>query len=307
MYSFKDYLDITPYKFELLGDEDVFFSEFCSIQNQEKYGLCFMDGKRVKKLSFVTEGVCNIFLLPISMKQLFKENDSVCMVFSESPKDFFCDAYNFYSSKEFTPKISKSAIIHNEVTMSENVIIGENVVIHSGCKIGEFTSIGDNSVLYSNSIIGSNCLIESNVSIGCPGFGYYKDNNGNLKNFPHIARVVLDDNITIGSNTTIARGGLTDTKIGKWSKVDNQVHIAHNVDIGQNVMIAAGATICGSVTISDDSWIGPNSLISDGIFVGQSSYISLGSTVVKDVKQGEKVTGYFAVPHRKFLRSLCKQ
>ena len=146
---------------------------------------------------------------------------------------------------------------------------------------------GENTLI----IQGKNFDFGENVSIGGSGFGFVKDENGTWLEIPHIGRVVIGDNVRIGSNCCIDRGTIDDTIIGDGTKIDNMVHIAHNCKIGRNVIICAGVTFCGSVTIEDDVWLAPGTLIKEGVTIGKGAKTGLGAVVIEDVKPGALVYG----------------
>ena len=141
-----------------------------------------------------------------------------------------------------------------------------------------------------NAEIGSRVIIGPNCCIGIAGQGYAETDDG-YYHFPHLGMVIIDDDVTIGANTVICRGALSNTVIGKGTKIGNQVNIGHNVTIGKNVMIIAGAVICGSVEIGDNAWIGPGAKILNKIKIGKGARVGIGAVVVKDVSDGKKVIG----------------
>ncbi|WP_159656073.1 UDP-3-O-(3-hydroxymyristoyl)glucosamine N-acyltransferase [Vibrio atypicus] len=305
MFNIFECLSLLNLKYKFHGNINTTFTNFCSATNQKTNGITFLDGKRVKDMTLVNEGVCSVYILPLSMVTNFS-NDVICAIFTEDPKITFCEIYDLCYKKKNRNYISKNSTIDDSSVVSPSSFIGNNVIIHEECVIEKGCQIGDNVVIYPNTKIGKNCVVESNTTIGSVGFGYYQSENGALKNFPHIGGVLIEDEVYIGSNVSIARGALSNTIIGRGSKIDNLVHISHNVKIGCNVMIVASAVICGSVVIGDDVWIGPNSIISDGVSIGNKAYISLGSTVIRDVQDSQKVTGYFATEHRNFIKLLKK-
>jgi UDP-3-O-[3-hydroxymyristoyl] glucosamine N-acyltransferase len=126
--------------------------------------------------------------------------------------------------------------------------------------------------------------------IGKEGFGFAKDGDRWLR-IPHIRKVIIGDDVEIGSNCCIDRGCLTDTVIGNGVKIDNLCHIAHGVVIGDNTIITAGTIIAGSVTIGKNVWIAPNSTIKNGVTIGDNAFIGMASNVLKDVPAGETWCG----------------
>ena len=202
--------------------------------------------------------------------------------------------------------------IYSFVKFCNNVLIGKNV------KIGKKSIIGSNTVIEQNVIIGKNCIIGSNVNIkntiigdnvviqdGCKigqkGFGFIPLPKKNFK-FPHIGKVIIEDEVEIASNCTIDRGSVDDTIIGKNTYLDNQVHIAHNVQIGSDCMIAGQVGFAGSTKVGNKVSIGGQAGISGHLKIGNNVKIGGGSGVVKDVDDDQTVMGYPAVPLKDFLK-----
>jgi UDP-3-O-[3-hydroxymyristoyl] glucosamine N-acyltransferase len=153
-------------------------------------------------------------------------------------------------------------------------------------------------IIYENVQVGENCLIKAGAVIGAPGFGAFTNSDGNLEHFPQIGGVTLGKEVEIGSLTTVASGTLSETHIEDYVKIDDHVHIAHNVKIGSNTVITAGVKIAGSVTIGANVWIGIGSLIRDGIQICDNTVIGMGSLVTKSIS----VPGiYFGTPARLFV------
>jgi len=139
--------------------------------------------------------------------------------------------------------------------------------------------------------IGENCIICDTVKLGNDGFGFEPDENGNLIYFPHFKGVKIGNNVRVGSYTCIDRGNLNDTIIGNGVKIDNLVHIAHNVKIGDNTLVVAGSVICGSVVIGNNSFIGAKSVIREHLNIGNNVTIGMGSVVTKNIPDGETWAG----------------
>lgn len=145
--------------------------------------------------------------------------------------------------------------------------------------------------------------------IGADGFGYQRNESGELEKFPHLGGVVIEDNVEIGSNTCIDRGTLGDTIIREGSKIDNLVHIAHNVIVGRHAIVIAHSMVGGSVRIGDYAWVSPSACLRDVISIGDRSTVGLGAVVVKDVPDGGTVMGTPARPaeeYKAYLKALEK-
>jgi len=147
--------------------------------------------------------------------------------------------------------------------------------------------------------IGQRVRIGAGARIGFDGFGYEKNEDGVWEHFPHRGGVKIGDDVDIGKNTCIDRGTLGDTVIGDGTKIDNLVHVAHNVKIGRNCMIIALTCIGGGVIIEDNSYVGIGSSIRDQVKIGEKAFVGMGAVVVKDVEENVTVVGN---PARKFER-----
>lgn len=192
---------------------------------------------------------------------------------------------NFFVDKP-KPQIHPTAILHPEVILGENVVIGPYCVIGK-CKIGNNSVLDANVVLYDNTTIGNNVYIHSGAIIGTDGLGCEREADGTLVKFPHLGGVNIDDNVDIGASCQIAKGALSNTIIGKGTKINVGCYIAHNVIIGKNVWISAQAKIAGSVKVGDNTTIFVGAMIREQLIIENNSLIGMGSVVVKNVPQGE--------------------
>ena len=197
-------------------------------------------------------------------------------------------------------EVSELSTIHNSVdkkvnlhlgpfsVISKDVKIGNNVFIGSGVKIGAGSVIGDdcilydNVVLYDNITVCANSIIHSGTVIGSDGFGYHTNDSFHHK-IPHIKNVIIGENVEIGASCTIDRGSVQDTVIGNYSKIDNQVHLAHNVKIGEGCLIAGGVFIGGSSIIEDFVTIAGKSDIGPHIKIGSKTVLAARSCVLKSL------------------------
>jgi UDP-3-O-[3-hydroxymyristoyl] glucosamine N-acyltransferase len=148
-------------------------------------------------------------------------------------------------------------------------------------------------------------IIHPGCRIGQDGFRYFSSAKGHLK-VPQLGRVMIHDNVEIGAGTTIDRGGSGDTVIGEGTKIDNLVHIAHNVTIGRHCVIAGQCGFAGSTTVGDNVMMGGQVGIADHLTIGDGAMIGAKSGVVSNVPAGEKWLGFPAWPGREFLRATAK-
>jgi len=194
----------------------------------------------------------------------------------------------------------KNFICEKSVVIGKNVNIGHNVILKKNTLIGDNVNIGSNVVI-SNSIIKQNVNICDGSIIGKKGFGF-KFHNGILYRVPHIGKVIICEGAEIGSNCNIDRGSVSDTIIGKYTFLDNQIQIAHNVKIGEFCMIAAQVGISGSTTIGNNVSIGGQSGISGHLTIGNNVKIGGKSGIIKNVSDNRTVMGYPAVDFRDFIK-----
>ena len=207
-------------------------------------------------------------------------------------------------SKLKNVKFGNNVLVGKNVKIGKNTFIGANTIIEHDVVIGNSCVIGSDVTL-KHVIIGNNVVIQDGCKIGLKGFGFIPMKNNNFK-FPHIGRVIINDNVEIASGCTIDRGSVDDTEIGVNSYLDNQVHIAHNVKIGSNCMIAGQVGFAGSSTIGNNVLIGGQAGISGHLTIGNNVKIGGGSGVIKDIEDNQIVMGYPAVPFKEFIKNWKK-
>ena len=197
-------------------------------------------------------------------------------------------------------KFGKNVLLGTNVIIGSNCLIGHNTIIENNVSVGNDCHIGSNSII-RNTMIGNNVKILDNCIIGKHGFGFFPNNDKNIR-YPHVGIVQIGDNCEIGSGATIDRGSMSNTVIGKNTFLDNQIHIAHNVKIGENAIIAGQVGIAGSSIIGKNVKIGGQAGISGHLKIGDNVEIAGGSGVIKDIPDNSKVMGYPAKNIRQFLK-----
>ena len=190
--------------------------------------------------------------------------------------------------------------------IDKSVEIGRNSLVARGVEIGK-NCIIKNNVVIKNSILKTNVVVCDNTSIGTTGFGFDFKNRGSTNLNPQIGIVIIDDNVHIGSCCTIDRGKIDFTYIGKNSMIDNMVHIAHNVIIGESACIAAQTGISGSVTIGDNVTIGGQVGFAGHIKIGDNAVIAAKSGVTKNIKDNSRVAGFPAIDINEWKKNLIRQ
>lgn len=205
--------------------------------------------------------------------------------------------------------IGKNVQLNNFVTIDNNTSIGDNCIILENCKIGPNVKIDNNTIIMQNcvitdSLIGSECTIQSGTIIGGKGFGFTPNSKIEVK---HIGNVVIGNNVDIGSNTTIDRGAINSTIIESNVRLDNQVHVAHNVIIKQHTIIAAQTGIAGSTTIGEKCTIGGQAGISGHLIIGNNVTIAGKSGVTKNISDNQVIAGFPAIDIRLWKKNIINQ
>ena len=183
------------------------------------------------------------------------------------------------------------------VEIQKGVVIGNNCRIQSHSFICELVTIGDDCIffagvrIYSESVIGKNCVIHSGTIIGSDGFGFAPQEDGTYNKVPQIGNVILEDNVEVGSCTTIDRATLGSTIIRKGVKLDNQIQIAHNVEIGENTVIAAQTGVAGSTKIGKSCMIGGQVGIAGHLTIGNNVRVQAQSGIGRNIPDGETLQG----------------
>ena len=193
-----------------------------------------------------------------------------------------------------------NVLIGHNVKIGKNCFIGHNTIIEKNVIIGDNCNIGSNTII-RNTILKNNVTILDNCVIGKKGFGFFPVNNKNYR-YPHIGIVIVDEFSEIGCGVTIDRGSMSNTIIGKNTYLDNQIHVAHNVQIGNNSIIAGQVGIAGSTKIGNNVRIGGQAGISGHLNIGNNVDIAGGSGVIKDIPNNSKVMGYPAKSIKEFLK-----
>ena len=206
-------------------------------------------------------------------------------------------------------KISDYAFIGSFSSVGENSIISEKCIIENQVFIGNNVEIGKGCLIYpgvkilDDTIIGQNCIIHSSTTIGSDGFGFAPNDDGSYKKIPQTGNVVIGDNVEIGSNSTIDRATLGSTMISNGVKLDNQIQVAHNVEIGENTAIAAQSGVAGSTKIGKNCMIGGQVGIIGHIKIGDNVKIQAQAGVTSNIESNSRVTGTPAISYMNYNKS----
>ena len=208
-----------------------------------------------------------------------------------------------------TAKISNLSYVGSFSTIGENSIISDHCIIENQVFIGNNVEIGQGTKIFpgvkilDDTKIGKNCIIHSSCSIGSDGFGFAPNKDGSYKKIPQTGNVIIGDNVEIGSNSTIDRATLGSTIINNGVKLDNQIQIAHNVEIGENTAIAAQSGIAGSTKIGKNCMIGGQVGIIGHLKIGDNVKIQAQAGVTSDVESNSRITGTPAISYMNYNKS----
>jgi len=302
----------------IVGDRDIDILNISKIEEGSKGSLTFLANPKYTEFIYTTkasvaivssdfEPTEKIDLTLIKVKDPYSSFTTILELFNK-------DLSNRKGISQLTvidksSKISDSSFIGSFSSVGENSIIGENCVIENQVFIGNNVEVGNDCKFYpgvkilDDTIIGQNCIIHSSTTIGSDGFGFAPNDDGSFKKIPQTGNVVIGDNVEIGSNSTIDRATLGSTIISDGVKLDNQIQIAHNVEIGENTAIAAQSGIAGSTKIGKNCMIGGQVGIIGHIKIGDNVKIQAQAGVTSDIESNSRVTGTPAISYMNYNKS----
>ena len=303
---------------EIIGDPHVEVSKLAKIEEGTKGSLTFLANPKYKSYIYTTKASITIVNSDFESEEAL----STTLIKVEDAYGAFTKLLEYYnqiklnkSGVEQPSHISDSATIGDNIYLGaftyigDNVTIGHNVKIFPNSYIGDNVTIGDNTMVfsggkvYSDCIIGNNCVINSGAIIGADGFGFAPNEKGEYSKVPQIGNVILEDFVDIGAGTTIDRATLGSTIIRRGVKLDNQIQIAHNVEIGKNTVIAAQTGIAGSTKIGENCQIGGQVGIVGHITIGNNVKIQAQSGIGRHVKDNEILQGSPALTYGDYNKS----
>lgn len=301
----------------IIGDGNTFITGVSPIENGQKGHLSFVGQSRFAH--YMDDTDCAVLIVSENLLEDKAYNPVIIAV--EDAYLSFQVLMNLYQEMQGrktgieegsffheTAKVGEGVYIGAFTYVSEKAKIGDNtqifphVYIGKGVKIGKNCKIDSGARIYDYCIVGDNCVIHSNTVIGGDGFGFQPTAEG-FKKIPQLGNVIIEDDVEIGSNCSIDRATIGSTIIGKGTKIDNLIQIAHNVKIGQNNVIAAQAGIAGSTVIGDWNQIGGQVGIVGHIKIGNQVKIQAQSGVNSSAKDGEILYGSPAMNYSDYRRN----
>ena len=288
-------------KIKIIGDVNRSFDGVGPIDDARPGSLSFCTKRGEEALTLLRNSAASVILCRDGLEPISFDDKTLVLV--ENPRLWFIRCVKNFFPQKRKKGIHPTAIIGENCQIGKNVYVGPNVSIDSGVVIGNDTEIHSGVQIYDDVQIGKNVTIYSGCILGYAGFGMEKNEEGSFEMFPQLGRLRIEDNVTIGANTCIARGSLpgSDTIIERGTKIQHLVQIAHNVIIGKHSHIGGIVSILGSAKIGEYCLIAPHSCVRDGVIVGKNSVVGMGAVVVKDVDENDVVAGVPArsIKHRK--------
>jgi UDP-3-O-[3-hydroxymyristoyl] glucosamine N-acyltransferase len=302
-YSLKDLLSILPERSRVVGiNENIFFNNVKPINEANDRSLVWIKGKKENKQELVNNTAAKFIICDNSLIISPELAARKCFIIVEDPKLIFLRIAEHFFGRKKKYGIHPSAIIDPEAEISSICYIGPFTYIGKS-KVGDNTIIDGNCFIYDDVTIGNNVRIQAGTIIGSDGYGYQRNDNLEFEKFPHIGGVIIEDNVDIGSNTCIDRGALGNTIIKEGAKIDNLVHVAHNVIIGRHCAVIANAMLGGSVIIADYSWVAPSASILNQVSIGEKVTVGMAAVVTKNIPDGETWAGVPAKPLKEFIET----
>ncbi|OZV68522.1 UDP-3-O-(3-hydroxymyristoyl)glucosamine N-acyltransferase [Winogradskyella aurantia] len=302
----------------IVGNPDIKVSKLAKIEEGKKGTLTFLANPKYKSYIYTTEASVTIvnadFVPEYELKTTLIKVDDAYGAFTKL-LEYYNQIKLNKSGVEQPSYISESAKLGNDIYVGaftyigDNVTIGDNVKIFPNSYISDNVSIGNNSIvfagvkIYSDCVVGNNCFINSGAIIGADGFGFAPNEKGEYAKVPQIGNVIIEDFVDIGAGTTIDRATLGSTVIRRGVKLDNQIQIAHNVEIGKNTVIAAQTGIAGSTKIGENCQIGGQVGIVGHITIGNNVKIQAQSGIGRNVKDNEVLQGSPALTYGDYNKS----
>ena len=295
---------------DVSGDPNITITGVGTVENARYGDVVLAENHRYLERALVSDASCIIAL------KNGAGSYPKCVIQVSNPAGAFVSVLSHFSNGESgpTPGIGPGAVIEKDVELSEGCSIGANCHIGRGARIGagcvlypnvcigERVVIGSETLIYSNAVvyadceIGSRVILHSGVVIGADGFGYTCDRNGLVK-YPHIGTVQIGDDVEIGANSAVDRAKVGATVIGRGTKIDNLVHIAHNVKIGENCVVVAQTGVAGSVEIGNGVTLAAQAGVKDHIKIEDGCVIAARAGVIGNISKGSVVSGFPAREH----------
>lgn len=286
-YSVKDICKQIDNEYHLIGNQsDIQINKITTPLSADEHSLVFITPINPDKQNMLKKTRARLVICDDTL--IDKDLSDKCFIVVDNPKYIFAKIGNALFLKKHQYSIHPSAVIHPEAQIARNVFIGPNTYIGK-CMIGEESVIYGNCFFYDNVIIGKKVVVQAGCVLGASGCGQVQGENGTYEPFPHIGRLIIEENVEIGTNSCIARGALDDTIIKQGTVIDSFVQVGHNVLIEENVLILANSVIGGSSIIKKNAFLAIGTHVCDYITIGSYAHIGPSVTVMQSVTDGSKL------------------
>lgn len=266
------------YQFDFVGDSEAEIEGFSSLTNYKSGTITWIKRSVPENADLLCSIRCAVIQSGLSI-------DIENAFYSDNSKElFFAILTEFFSTKSVLESIGSGTVLGENVTIEDAVRIGCNCTLEGMIHIGRGTVIEHNVVILNSVTIGEDCIIHSGTVIGTDGYGYSFDKENLPQKVPHFGGVKIGSRVEIGAVSTVDRGTIDDTVLEDDVKLDNLVHVAHNVYVGRGSMLVAGVVLCGSCRIGEQSYIAPNTVVKNQLSVGNNSLVGMGVTVSRSIE-----------------------
>ena len=300
----------------LFGDPTTVVQRISSLEKANEGEIAFLANSKYRH-QLTSTNACAVIL-----SESFASECNVPKIVTSQPYLYFARLAQLLSPPDLPERgINEGAYVRSDIPNSCTIefgaviepgcCIGERVIVRAGCYIGKGVTIGEDSnilpnvTIYAGCQIGKRALIHSGAVIGSDGFGFARETTGEWVKIPQTGCVRIGDDVEIGANTSIDRGALEDTIIGNGVKLDNQIQIAHNVQIGDHTAMAGCVGVAGSAVIGKRCTIGGGAIILGHISLADDVHVSAGTLVSKSIKKAGSYTGTVPfMPHEDWLQNL---
>jgi UDP-3-O-[3-hydroxymyristoyl] glucosamine N-acyltransferase len=304
---------------EIVGDSNVRVNDVSKIEEGKPGSLAFLANEKYEKYIYSTRAT--VVLVNKSFEP--KSEIAATLIKVNDAYQAFAKLLDLYvqSRQNLKTGIEQPSFVHDDAQTGENIYVGafsyiskkakvgNNVKIYPQVFIGENVTIGNNCILLTgakvcdDTVIGNNCVLHPGAVVGSDGFGYAPQKDGSYKKIPQIGNVILEDNVEVGTNSTIDCGTMGHTIIHKGAKIDNLVQIAHNCEIGENTVIAAQTGLAGSTKVGSNCKFGGQVGVAGHLSIGDNVVVAAQSGIISSLKNNEVVWLTPAFNHRDALRA----
>jgi UDP-3-O-[3-hydroxymyristoyl] glucosamine N-acyltransferase len=297
--SFRDLEELLG--IEISGDDRI-FTGLASFEDARAGSIVFAENEAA--VARALESAAGLILVPLAAA----DGENARLLAVKHPKYVFAVIGRWFD--ELRPVVvHSSARIEDGAVVGEGTSVGAGSVIAAGAVVGARCVIGMNVTIHTNTRLGDGCVVQSGAVLGSTGFGYVRGEDGRYVRFPQQGRLLIGDDVEIGANSTIDRGALGETRIGRGTKIDNLVHIGHNCTIGEDVIMAAQVGIAGSTEVGDGAilagqvGLAEHVVIGPGVIVGAQGGVPTSKRIFG---KGEVFWGTPARPIREYLKDLAR-